>query len=103
MDLEAFRPQSKLVTKTTSIGEPCFPAIDAHNHLGEAFGGSWDQKPLPELLDLLDRAGIVRCVDLDGGWGEHILNAHIEHFKSPAPERFLIFGGVLLWLAKRKA
>jgi predicted TIM-barrel fold metal-dependent hydrolase len=94
MLLEDFRPQSKLVTKTTLVEKPRFPVIDAHNHLGEAFGGGWDQRPLIELLDLLDQAGIVRYVDLDGGWGEDILNTHLDHFKQPAPERFQIFGGV---------
>ena len=94
MELEAYRPQSKLVTQATHLEKPRFPAIDAHNHLGGDFGGGWDQKPLPELLDLLDQAGIVRYVDLDGGWGEHLLNAHLEHFKQPAPERFMVFGGV---------
>jgi predicted TIM-barrel fold metal-dependent hydrolase len=94
MELENYRPQSKLVTKTTLVEKPRFPAFDAHNHLGEDFGGGWDQRPLPELLDLLDQAGIVRYVDLDGGWGEKLLNAHLEHFKQPAPERFLVFGGV---------
>ena len=94
MDLESFRPQSKLVTKTTPIEKPRFPAFDVHNHLAEGFGGGWDQKPLSQLLDLLDQAGIVRYVDLDGGWGEHLLNAHLDYFKEPAPERFLVFGGV---------
>jgi len=94
MLLENFRPQSKLVTKVTSIEKPRFPAFDAHNHLGEAFGGGWDTKLLNELLDLLDQAGVIRYVDLDGGWGEDILNAHLDHFKAPAPERFLVFGGV---------
>jgi predicted TIM-barrel fold metal-dependent hydrolase len=94
MELENYRPQSKLVTKSTPVGKPRFPAFDAHNHLGEDFGGGWDQRPLPELLYLLDQAGILRYVDLDGGWGEHLLNAHLEHFKAPAPERFLVFGGV---------
>jgi len=94
MLLENFRPQSKLVTKTTSVNRPKFPVIDAHNHLGEPFGGGWDKKSLPELLDLLDQAGVVAYVDLDGGWGEDILNAHLELFKQPAPERFQIFGGV---------
>ena len=56
MLLENFRPQSKLVTKTTLVNKPKFPVIDAHNHLGEPFGGGWDQKPLSELLDLLDEA-----------------------------------------------
>ena len=94
MELESFRPQSRLVTRVTRVEKPRFPAFDAHNHLGEAFGGGWDHKPLSQLLDLLDQAGISRYVDLDGGWGEHILNAHLDHFKQPAPERFLVFGGV---------
>jgi predicted TIM-barrel fold metal-dependent hydrolase len=94
MELQNFYPQSKLVTKTTLVEKPRFPAIDAHNHLGEDFGGGWDKRPLVELLDQLDAAGIVRYVDLDGGWGESILDAHLDHFKHPAPERFVIFGGV---------
>ena len=94
MLLKDFRPHSKLVTPTTCINQPRYPAIDAHNHLGADFGGGWDQKPLPELLDLLDEAGIVKYIDLDGGWGEELLNAHLDHFKQPAPERFQIFGGV---------
>jgi predicted TIM-barrel fold metal-dependent hydrolase len=36
----------------------------------------------------------VRYIDLDGGWGEALLDAHLKHFKEPAPERFQIFGGV---------
>jgi predicted TIM-barrel fold metal-dependent hydrolase len=94
MLLENFRPQSKLVAKTTFVDRPKFPVIDAHNHLGEPFGGGWDKKPLSELLDVLDGVGVVSYVDLDGGWGEDILNAHLELFKAPAPERFKVFGGV---------
>ena len=102
MELAAFKPQSKLVTPVTRVEKPRFPAFDAHNHLGGDFGGGWDQKPLSELLDLLDQAGIFRYVDLDGGWGEHLLNDHLDHFKQPAPERFLVFGGVdwLQWTEK---
>ena len=94
MELSHFNPQSKLVTKATRVERPRFPAIDAHNHLGEDFGGGWDKRPLGGLLDLLDEAGITRYVDLDGGWGENLLNAHLDHFKNPSPERFKIFGGV---------
>jgi len=92
--LKDFRPQSKLVTRETRVERPRFPAIDAHNHLSAVFGGGWDQKPVPVLLDRLDQAGIVCYVDLDGGWGEEILNAHLDHFKQYAPERFQVFGGV---------
>ena len=94
MLLENFRPQSKLVTKTTLVQKPKFPVIDAHNHLADPFGGGWDNKPLSQLLDLLDEAGITCYVDLDGGWGEEILYHHLDYFKAKAPERFRIFGGV---------
>jgi predicted TIM-barrel fold metal-dependent hydrolase len=94
MQLADFRPKSKLVTRTTLVNKPRFPVIDAHDHLGEPFGGGWDSKPLNELLDLLDEAGVTHYVDLDGGWGEDILHRHLDYFKAKAPERFQIFGGV---------
>lgn len=94
MELSQFRPVSKLIVKTTPITQPRFPVVDAHNHLAAPFGGGWDQKPISELLDLLDQAGIRQYVDLDGGWGEQVLDHHLEVFKAKAPERFLIFGGV---------
>ena len=94
MKQEDFQPKSQLVTKITIVEKPRFPVVDAHNHLGEPFGEGWDKKPLPKLLDLLDKAGITHYVDLDGGWGEEILNHHLDHFKAKAPERFQIFGGV---------
>ena len=94
MELEKFRPQSKLVTQSTKVERPRYPATDAHNHLGELFGGGWEHRPVQELLDLLDSVGVIRYVDLDGGWGETLLNAHLDHFKQAAPERFKVFGGV---------
>jgi predicted TIM-barrel fold metal-dependent hydrolase len=94
MLLENFRPRSKLVTKQTPVNRPRFPVIDAHDHLAEPFGGGWDKKPVRELLSLLDEAGVTHYVDLDGGWGEDILNRHLDHFKNAAPDRFQIFGGV---------
>lgn len=94
MLLQNFCPRSKLVTKTTRVEKPRFSVIDAHNHLGEPFGGGWDKKPLSELLDRLDEAGVIGYVDLDGGWGEDLLQAHLDHFKAKAPAKIRIFGGV---------
>jgi predicted TIM-barrel fold metal-dependent hydrolase len=94
MLLSDYRPHAKLVTKKTLVDKPRFKVIDAHNHLGEDFGGGWDKKPINELLDLLDTAGITKYIDLDGGWGEEILHAHLDYFKSKAPDRFQVFGGV---------
>lgn len=92
--LHEYRPRARLFTKTKEITKPRFPVIDAHNHLGDSFGGGWDKRPVTELLEVLDRAGVEAYVDLDGGWGEATLHQHLDHFKAAAPERFQVFGGV---------
>lgn len=92
--LQDYVPVSQLTVPETAVAKPRFPVIDAHNHLGHPFGGGWDERPLPELLERLDEANITHYVDLDGGWGEDILQRHLDLFKQGAPERFLIFGGV---------
>jgi predicted TIM-barrel fold metal-dependent hydrolase len=73
---------------------PRYPVIDVHNHLGDEFGGGWINRPIRELIDILDKAGVRLYVDLDGGWGEDILTTHIELIKNKSPERFQVFGGV---------
>lgn len=83
-----------LTVRETRVEHPRFPVIDAHNHLGPEFGGGWSRRPVGELLEALDRAGVYVYVDLDGGWGERILHERLDTFKATAPERFRIFGGV---------
>jgi predicted TIM-barrel fold metal-dependent hydrolase len=92
--LSDFRPRPKVVLRETPIHQPRFPAIDAHNHLGDEFGGGWIHWPAKDLLAVMDESGIQTLVDLDGGWGETILEQHLDHFKAVAPDRFLHFGGV---------
>jgi predicted TIM-barrel fold metal-dependent hydrolase len=94
MLLENYRPRSNLCTRKTVISKAKYPVIDAHNHLADPFGHGWDSRPLNELIDLFDAAGIAHYVDLDGGWGEELLHAHLDRFKSALPERFSVFGGV---------
>ena len=94
MLLSDFHPHPTLVTRASSVARPRFPVIDAHNHLGELFGGGWDQRPPRELLDVLDEANVPALVDLDGGWGQALLEKHLDLYKAAAPERFRIFGGV---------
>ncbi len=94
MLLESYRPKPCLVTKDTAVTKPRFPVVDAHNHLGDEFGGGWTQRPVEELIGVLDQARVKLYVDLDGGWGENVLTAHLEKFKSAYPERFKVFGGV---------
>lgn len=68
--------------------------IDAHCHLDDRFGGGWIHRPVGELLDVLDRAGVEMLVDLSGGWGIDTLRRHLDHFKAAAPHRFVMLGGV---------
>jgi hypothetical protein len=95
LSLHEFQPRSQLVVPQTMVRKPRFKAVDAHNHLGELFGGGWEKRPLGELLSVLDEADVDLYVDLDGGWGESILEQHLDHFKQGAPERVVIFGGVV--------
>ncbi len=94
MLLKDFRPKPNLVVQSTKVVKPRYPVIDAHNHLGETFGGGWVNRPVNQLLDLLDQADVKTLVDLDGGWGEDILYRHLDYFKAAAPDRFMHFGGV---------
>jgi predicted TIM-barrel fold metal-dependent hydrolase len=94
MLLNEYMPRPRIKVKTTLVDHPRFPTIDAHNHLGSTFGCDWIERPVSELIDVLDEIQVDLLVDLDGGWGEDILNRHLDHFKSAVPERFLHFGGV---------
>ena len=89
-----FEPRPELVLPETRVERPRYGVIDAHNHLGELLSANWHLRPIEELLVLLDEAGVQLLVDLDGGWGEKILDAHLAHFKEGAPDRFACFGGV---------
>ena len=91
--LRDFQPQSRLSVLETKLEKPRFSVIDVHNHTGEDFG-EWCTRPVEELLDVLDEANVRVFVDLDGGWGETIMQQRLDHFKAAAPERFCIFGGV---------
>src|SRR5262249_46755733 len=93
LSLSDFKPTPKLVTHETPISQPRFPVIDFHNHLRGHFGG-WETRPVSQLLDILDEADVRLYIDLDGGWGEDIVETHLDHFKAAAPERFRVYGGV---------
>lgn len=91
--LADFRPRPSLVTQVSDIAGPSMPFVDAHNHLGR-FGGGWDKRPAQEFFDHLATTGCVHYVDLDGGWGEDILDDRLRHYKELAPDRYCVFGGV---------
>jgi predicted TIM-barrel fold metal-dependent hydrolase len=93
MLLSDYSPRSMLAAAETAVLQPRYPVFEAHSHL-ELLGGDWIHRPLSELFDTMDQAGVRALVDLDGAWGEDLLERHLDLFKSKAPERFRIFGGV---------
>ena len=93
LSITEFRPRPAVVRSETRLSGPSMPFIDAHNHLGR-FGGGWDKKPAEAFFEQLDRNGCVHYVDLDGGWGEDILDDRLRRYKALHPERYRVFGGV---------
>ena len=85
-----FRPVPRLVVPQSGITAPCRPFIDAHNHLGQ-FGGGWDARPPAALFDRLDQARVLHYVDLDGGWGEDVLEDRLRRYKAHAPDRYRVY------------
>ncbi len=90
--LADFRPRSSLRTPVHPVARPRFPVIDAHNHLGSAFGGDWPTRSPSDLLEVLDEAGVATLVDLDGGQGD-ALSAEIERWRTP-DDRVVVFAGL---------
>lgn len=91
--LTDFRPKAALVTNETLLPGPSMPFIDAHNHLGR-FGGGWDERSPEDFFARLEANNCVHYVDLDGGWGEDILDDRLCRFKALRPDLYRVFGGV---------
>lgn len=86
-------PRPSLILPQSGITSPCCPVIDAHNHLG-TFGGGWDQRDPAAFFARLDEARVLHYVDLDGGWGEDVLDDRLRRFKAHAPDRYRVYGGI---------
>jgi len=88
-----YRPRNSLRRALHDVARPRFPAVDAHNHLGSAFGAPWPSRDAAELAATMDAAGVERLVDLDGGWGDG-LRREIDHWQAPLPGRVAVFAGL---------
>ncbi|MBX3444048.1 MAG: amidohydrolase family protein [Planctomyces sp.] len=89
LKLRDWQPRSMLVTKTTRVNTPLYPAIDIHNHLG---GGAQrlTSERVQAYLQAMDDAGVALVVNLDGGWGER-LQETLAALDQAHPGRFLTF------------
>jgi predicted TIM-barrel fold metal-dependent hydrolase len=91
--LEEFRPRQELRVPASRVDRPRFPVIDAHNHLGSAFGGGWATRSARDLAAAMDASGVEGIVDLDGGWGDHLL-AELDRLQRAMPGRVAVFAGL---------
>jgi len=88
MLLSEFRPRPMLRVPEHPVLTPRFPVVDMHNH--SQWGGSWQVTDVAALLTEMDASGVAAMVDLDGGSGDR-LRQHLERFRWPHPDRFVVF------------
>ena len=79
-----WRPVSQLVVKETKILRPKFPVIDIHNHLRRLAETN-------KYLEEMDKAGVVKCVSLDGLSAKDFYKEHLKVSQSIAKERVIVF------------
>jgi uncharacterized protein len=79
-----WKPQSQLVVKETRVLKPKFPVIDIHNHLG-------DLQNTKQYLEEMDKAGVWKCVSLDGHSAGDFYKEHLRVSQEVSPDRFLVY------------
>jgi predicted TIM-barrel fold metal-dependent hydrolase len=73
-----------MVVEETKILKPKFPVIDIHNHLG-------DLENTEKYLEEMDKAGVWKCVSLDGRSAGDFYKEHLQVSHDISKDRFLVF------------
>ncbi|HLF34458.1 MAG TPA: amidohydrolase family protein [Cyclobacteriaceae bacterium] len=84
LKLTDWRPKSQLVVKETQVLKPRYPVIDIHNHLG-------DLENTEKYLEEMDKAGVWKCVSLDGRSENDFYKEHLKVSLATARDRFIVF------------
>ena len=87
--LRDFRPRSMLRVPAHEVLRARFPAVDFHNHAGDAHERGRSLPPA-ELVALMDRLNLRTLVILTGAWGDRLQRVIDERVK-PYPGRFVVF------------
>ena len=85
--LSDYEPESMLVTPSHPVYTARFPVIDFHSHPEHS------SLNIDQIVDVLDRSGVRKVVDLNGSWGwaGERLKRKIEAYKLKYPDRFIVF------------
>jgi predicted TIM-barrel fold metal-dependent hydrolase len=79
-----WKPKSQLVVRETQVLKPKFPVIDIHNHLG-------DLQNTKKYLEEMDKAGVWKCVSLDGRSAGDFYKEHLRVSQEVSKDRFLVY------------
>lgn len=79
-----WQPVSQMVVKETKIVKAKFPVIDIHSHLGKL-------ENTAKYLEEMDKAGVWKCVSLDGKSKDNFYKEHLRVSQSVSKDRFLVF------------
>lgn len=106
--LTDYEPRSRLIHSSHPVPRARFGAVDCHAHLGRwlAPDADWVAADLAgdadahaqcnwpldvsALIAAMDACGIAASVNLDGRWGAE-LEANLDRYDRPHPDRFLTF------------
>ena len=88
--LADFAPRPSVRAPVTSVDRPAHQVIDVHNHLGRWLSAGWMAPDVDAQLALMDAAGVVTVVNLDGRWGDE-LEANLDRYDRAHPGRFITF------------
>ena len=90
--LSEYLPVSCLVAPENRIVTPRYPVVDAHAHIDLS-----NERPesAERIVERMDRAGIIRIVDLDAGvHGPEVLLRRLEAYGHRFPDRFSHLSGI---------
>jgi hypothetical protein len=90
--LKDWQPIPALAVPEHEVTAPAFPVIDVHNHVGRwlADDGTWLVDDVDALVRELDRAGVRTLVNLDGRYGDDLVD-NLARYDHAHPGRFVTF------------
>jgi len=89
--IDTWEPRTEIVQPLHQTPRSKFPSVDVHNHLGKWLNeGTWMFQDAAELIDIMDESNIELLVNLDGFWGDEVIQS-VERYDRRYPDRIRTF------------